>query len=206
MLPQLAKLGSVHEGHHVTTSEADPSVLYREHLVVREPPGEPTEDDRRKTHLAGVGRQGEGTARGKVLAATGGTVQLDHGPPYQPRVRRADRAGRPSLEHLGKTFGGTRHHYAAAPKGNRSIARVDARIENSGARAFVALEIAPSPPVVEGDLDLMNGPYLPDMDVNPQIPPEGAISYTFRSESEKIAWQFTAKTKRLRSISIAWGE
>ncbi len=94
--------------------------------------------------------------------------------------------------------------YEAAPAGGGPIARVDARFERGGGRVFVVLVVAASPPIHEAALGLVTGTELPQLDIQPQIPPEGTVAYIFGPDSARVCWQFTAKTRRLRNVSIAW--
>ena len=44
-----------------------------------------------------------------------------------------------------------------------------------------------------------------NVDINPQIPPEGTDAYTYAVNGARLSFQLTHVTRRLRTVTIEWG-
>ena len=78
--------------------------------------------------------------------------------------------------------------------------KTDARFARKGDRALVVVETAD--PVFEKDLDLDRIGPRQKLDINPRIPPEGTLAYTYRLGDQVVSLMFTAKSRRLLSIAF----
>jgi hypothetical protein len=114
----------------------------------------------------------------------------------------ADRVG----TELGARFtgaGGNPHwafHRAAPAAG--PFAAAELRIERAGPRRLLVLE---SPRSSASPVDLgLAGRTDVRLDVNPNIPPEGTVAYTVAVNGVSVAFQFTARSHRLRALSLHW--
>ena len=79
------------------------------------------------------------------------------------------------------------------------------RLSTAGDRALLSLQPREQAPVAESDLDLKPWGPLRNLDINPQIPPEGTDAYIYDVQGARLSFQFTHVSRRLRAVSIEWG-
>lgn len=83
--------------------------------------------------------------------------------------------------------------------------RADLRLALDGDRALLILHSGDPSKLSEGDLEL--GPWgeLSSIRVNPDIPPEGTMTYIYHLEDVKVSVQLTHSSRGLRSMALEWG-
>jgi hypothetical protein len=98
-------------------------------------------------------------------------------------------------------------HAAVFAKGPFS----DANLRYTKGTAFgqLSLTARKEPPIHRNELDLLRFGPLPGPSINPDIPPEGTVSYKFEFPAEapnvvELIFQFTAKSKVLSAVVLAW--
>lgn len=79
------------------------------------------------------------------------------------------------------------------------------RLSTAGQRALLSLMPREQSPVVESDLDLKPWGPVRNIDINPQIPPEGTDAYIYDVQGARLAFQFTHVSRRLRTVTVEWG-
>ena len=79
------------------------------------------------------------------------------------------------------------------------------RVSLAGDRALLTLTPRPDAPLSEGDFDLRQWGPATNVDINPQIPPEGTDGYTYAVNGTRLSFQFTHVTRRLRTTTVEWG-
>jgi hypothetical protein len=79
------------------------------------------------------------------------------------------------------------------------------RLSASGDRALLSLLPRDEPQLKEADLDLRPWGQPINIDMNPQIPPEGVDAYVYDAKGARLSFQFTHASRRLRSVTIEWG-
>ncbi len=79
------------------------------------------------------------------------------------------------------------------------------RLSTAGDRALLSLLPRDQAPVTEGDLDLKPWGPLRNLDINPQIPPEGTDAYVYDVQGARLSFQFTHVSRRLRTVTVEWG-
>ena len=79
------------------------------------------------------------------------------------------------------------------------------RLSLAGDRALLSLSPRDSAPLTEADFNLRQWGPAVNVDINPQIPPEGTDAYTYMVNGTRLSFQFTHVTRRLRTIAAEWG-
>lgn len=79
------------------------------------------------------------------------------------------------------------------------------RVSLAGDRALLSLSPRENAPLTEGDFDLRQWGPATNVDINPQIPPEGTDGYTYAVNGTRLSYQFTHVTRRLRTATVEWG-
>lgn len=80
----------------------------------------------------------------------------------------------------------------------------EVRIHIDEARGLVSLLPREDAVIHEDDIDLGVLGDMVEMDVNPRIPPEGTVVYSYRPGPAAVHFQFTASSKTLYSVSVVW--
>ena len=83
--------------------------------------------------------------------------------------------------------------------------RGELRLSLAGDRALLSLSPRDSAPLTETDLNLRQWGPAVNVDINPQIPPEGTDAYTYRLNGMRLSFQFTHVSRRLRTVTAEWG-
>jgi hypothetical protein len=86
------------------------------------------------------------------------------------------------------------------------IERGEARIANSGEWAILTLHASDETSVSEGDLDLEPWGEIQYLDVKPDLPPEGLVSYSYDSNGVLVTFMFHAASRRFSTVKLEWGE
>jgi hypothetical protein len=108
-----------------------------------------------------------------------------------------------NLQHLSSQPPQYLYYEALLPSG--PFSRVEVREPNPTQQRFelAFLEVRPG---VELLIDSFRKDGRVDasmpMDVNPQIPPEGTLTYSRRSAEQSVHYQFTARSQRLRLVAF----
>lgn len=89
---------------------------------------------------------------------------------------------------------------------NGLIERGEARIANSGEWAILTLHASDETSVVEDDLDLEPWGEIVYLDVKPDLPPEGLVSYSYDSNGVLVTFFFHAASHRFSTVKLEWGE
>jgi hypothetical protein len=79
------------------------------------------------------------------------------------------------------------------------------RLSAAGDRALLSLLPRDEPGLVETDFDLRQWGAARNLDINPQIPPEGTDAYIYDVQGARLSFQFTHVSRRLRSVTLEWG-
>jgi hypothetical protein len=79
------------------------------------------------------------------------------------------------------------------------------RLSAAGDRALLSLLPRDEPGLVETDFDLRQWGAARNLDINPQIPPEGTETYIYDVQGTRLSFQFTHVSRRLRSVTLEWG-
>jgi hypothetical protein len=79
------------------------------------------------------------------------------------------------------------------------------RVSVAGDRALLSLTPRDNAPLAEADFDLRQWGPATNIDINPQIPPEGTDGYTYAVNGTRLSFQFTHVTRRLRTATVEWG-
>jgi hypothetical protein len=80
------------------------------------------------------------------------------------------------------------------------------RLAKSGEWAIIILEPPEDSEIVEDDLDLTPWGEIDYLDINPDVPPEGVIAYTFDSNGVSVSFQFFEESRKLDAVVVEWGE
>lgn len=90
--------------------------------------------------------------------------------------------------------------YGGGP--SEDLLTVRLTIGRTNANWLLFIQYDPLKAPLQASVDLH--PYGPvtNIDVNPRIPPEGTQSYCYRYHNLDVAFEFTAQTRRLRSLSF----
>ena len=79
------------------------------------------------------------------------------------------------------------------------------RLNLAGDRALLSLSPRDSAPLAETDFDLRQWGPATNVDINPQIPPEGTDGYTYAVNGTRLSYQFTHVSRHLRTTTVEWG-
>ena len=79
------------------------------------------------------------------------------------------------------------------------------RLSLAGDRALLSLSPRDSAPLTEAGFDLRQWGSATNVDINPQIPPEGTDAYTYAVNGTRLSFQFTHRSRRLRTVTVEWG-
>lgn len=79
------------------------------------------------------------------------------------------------------------------------------RLSLAGDRALLSLSPRAAAPLAEADFNLRQWGPAVNVDINPQIPPEGTDAYAYAVNGTQLSFQFTHVTRRLRTITVEWG-
>lgn len=80
------------------------------------------------------------------------------------------------------------------------------RIADTGDWAILSLQASEETSVVEDDLDLEPWGEIKYLDVMPDIPPEGLVSYSYDSDGVLLTFIFHAASRRFSTVKLEWGE
>jgi len=86
------------------------------------------------------------------------------------------------------------------------IERGELRLENSGEWAILTLHASGDSSVVEDELDLEPWGEIEYLDVKPDLPPEGLISYSYKSNGVLVTFYFRGPSRRFSTVKLEWGE
>jgi hypothetical protein len=86
------------------------------------------------------------------------------------------------------------------------IERGELRLENSGEWAILTLHASGKSSVVEDELDLEPWGEIEYLDVKPDLPPEGLISYSYKSNGVLVTFYFHGPSRRFSTVKLEWGE
>ena len=75
----------------------------------------------------------------------------------------------------------------------------------AGDRALLSLSPRDNAPLAETDFDLRQWGPATNVDINPQIPPEGTDGYTYAVNGTRLSYQFTHVSRHLRTTTVEWG-
>ncbi len=78
------------------------------------------------------------------------------------------------------------------------------RLNTAGDRALLSLMPRAQAPVAESDLDFKLWGPIQNLDINPQIPPEGTDAYIYVVQGARLSFQFTHVSRRLRTVTVEW--
>jgi hypothetical protein len=85
---------------------------------------------------------------------------------------------------------------------------VDFRLNRETGLAFLVLTPAEGTKITEASIDLTPYGAVVDIDINPQIPPEGTQAFAQDAGAlrmrTRIHWQFTMESRLLRLVSFEW--
>ncbi len=84
--------------------------------------------------------------------------------------------------------------------------RGEVRLAKSGDWALIILQPPDDAQIVEDDLDLDPWGEIDYLDINPDIPPEGMIAYTYESNGVLISFQFHEVSRKLSNVVVEWSE
>jgi hypothetical protein len=79
-------------------------------------------------------------------------------------------------------------------------------LAKSGEWALIILQPPEDTEIVEDDLDLDHWGEIEYLDINPEIPPEGMIAYTYESNGVLVTFQFYEESRKLNSVVVEWSE
>ncbi|MGD8621907.1 MAG: hypothetical protein PVH60_08145 [Anaerolineales bacterium] len=127
------------------------------------------------------------------------------------RLVQIDSPDREQLEQaLDSTFVETDENSAAAiyefKLDHGLLERGELRTANSGEWAILTLHASDETSVVEDDLDLEPWGEIVYLDVEPDIPPEGLVSYSYDSNGVLVTFFFHAASLRFSTVKLEWGE
>jgi hypothetical protein len=122
-------------------------------------------------------------------------------------------AGTPNAAELEKQLGATLKPTQANPFWSFYVFELasgplqggEFRISAAGDRALLSLTPRANAPLTEADFDLRQWGSATNVDINPQIPPEGTDGYTYAVNGTRLSFQFTHVTRRLRTVTVEWG-
>jgi hypothetical protein len=80
------------------------------------------------------------------------------------------------------------------------------RLEKSGSWAILIMHASDDTDVVEDDLDLEPWGEIEYLDVKPDLPPEGLISYSYDSNEVLVTFFFHAASRKFSTVKLEWGE
>ncbi|MBW2528435.1 MAG: hypothetical protein JRI23_29945 [Deltaproteobacteria bacterium] len=80
---------------------------------------------------------------------------------------------------------------------------MDLRLGKNEPRGLLVLAIDPEEEIGHDELILPEYGE-PTLDVNPHVPPEGVVAKIFAVGAVDLAFQGTAKSQRLRLVSLRW--
>ena len=78
------------------------------------------------------------------------------------------------------------------------------RLGQSGDQALLSLKPGAAAPLTEDSLDLTPYGAVKNIDINPQIPPEGTDAYIYQSQGVRVSFQFMHDSRRLRTLVLEW--
>ncbi len=84
--------------------------------------------------------------------------------------------------------------------------RGEVRLAKSGEWAIIILQPPDDAEIVEDDLDLDPWGEIEYLDINPEIPPEGMIAYTYESNGVLVTFQFHEGSRKLYTVVVEWSE
>lgn len=84
--------------------------------------------------------------------------------------------------------------------------RGEVRLAKSGEWALIILQPPEDTEIVEDDLDLDHWGEIEYLDINPEIPPEGMIAYTYETNGASVTFQFYEESRTLSSVVVEWSE
>jgi hypothetical protein len=84
--------------------------------------------------------------------------------------------------------------------------RGEVRLAKSGDWALIILQPPDDAQIVEDDLNLDPWGEIDYLDINPDIPPEGMIAYTYESNGVLISFQFHEVSRKLSNVVVEWSE
>jgi hypothetical protein len=87
-------------------------------------------------------------------------------------------------------------------EGRNRLARAGLRLDKNGPGWCLWVDFKLDPPIFEKDMDLGRYGEVKDIAPNPNIPPEGAATYTYDYRGYGISFTFTSSTKRLLGVTI----
>jgi hypothetical protein len=135
------------------------------------------------------------------------------GQPVDPIVKSLVGAGIPTVTSLEKLLGTSpkptqenpywKFYQFELPVGPFKSGEL--RLSTAGDRALLSLAPDDQDAPAEADLDLRQWGAARNIDINPQIPPEGTDAYIYDAQGVKLAFQFTHHSRRLRSVTLEWG-
>ncbi len=86
------------------------------------------------------------------------------------------------------------------------FATADIRLIPAHQRALAVLDASAEPVLAEATIELDPYGTPHQVHITPEIPPEGTVGYEYRLGDENVTLSFTARSRRLASLSFAWGE
>lgn len=93
--------------------------------------------------------------------------------------------------------------YQFTPK-DESLARSDIRIAKNKPAALVSLWFKEGEELAQDDFSLSEWGEPIDIDINPDLGPEGTFAYVYQAGQARLSFQFTYTTRRLRSVAVEW--
>lgn len=82
----------------------------------------------------------------------------------------------------------------------------DLRLSEQDDRVHLSLWLREGLDLAEEDLDLTDWGQVVDIDVNPEIPPEGVDSLVYEVNGVQVAVQLTHNSRSLHSIALDWDD
>ena len=80
------------------------------------------------------------------------------------------------------------------------------RLDTSGEWAILILQPSDDAQVEEDDLGLERWGEIRHLNINPDVPPEGIIEFTYEADSVLITFLFSEGSRILDSVILEWGE
>jgi hypothetical protein len=86
------------------------------------------------------------------------------------------------------------------------LERGEIRLHNSGDWAIVILHTPADTTLTEDELELESWGEIKYLDVKPDVPPEGLVSYTYTSNGVLLTYHFHGTSRTLATVELEWGE
>lgn len=93
--------------------------------------------------------------------------------------------------------------YQFSPK-DESFMPCDLRIAKHKPAALVSLWLKEGEEPAQDDFPLSEWGEPIDIDINPDLGPEGTFAYVYQAGQARLSFQFTYTTRRLRSVAVEW--